>query len=124
MEGEIDWFSSLPVTALAVPLVFVNDPTSSSDYLWPSAAEILIPNSGLHALREGHRANSAFLAAENRYCELVTTLQSMQLSDATVALMQRLFDELARLTHQKELQWVEQRPTTGLRERRLVNTGL
>ena len=121
LEREVAWYSNLPATSPTTPLMFVNDPTLVGDFQWPSETEILIPNNGLHALRAGHHSNLAFLATENRFCELITILRTMEQSDETATLIGQLFGELVRLTHEKELQWVQQGPTeTG---KRLVNTG-
>ena len=121
LEREITWYSNLPATSPATPLMFVNNPTLASDFQWPSETEILIPNNGLHALRAGHHSNLTYLTTENRFCELITTLRTMEQSDKTAAIIRQLYGELVRLTNEKELQWMQQGPTeTG---KRLVNTG-
>ena len=106
LEHEVLWDCNIPVTSPTVPLTFMNDPMSHSEYQWQDS---LIPNSGLHALRPGSYANSAFLTTENHFCELITLLQSMEQNDDVIALSTRLHDELARLNHEKELQWIQQR---------------
>ena len=122
MEDEVLWYGNLPVTNPWVPLVFVNDPIANGQYQWPSQAELLQPNAGLHALQINHHANSAFLATEGRYCELVTILQSQEQSDKTRELDKVLRSELARLTYEKELQWIQQQGG-NVRGMVLVNTG-
>jgi len=121
LKREVAWYRNLPATSPITPLMFVNDPTAAGDFRWPSEAEILIPNNGLHALRAGHHSNLAFLATENRFCELITILRTMEQSDETATIIRQLFDELVRLTHEKELQWIQQGPAEA--GKRLVNTG-
>ena len=122
MEDELQWYSDLPVTNPRVPLVFVNDPSACGQFRWPSQAELVQYNVGLHALKAGRHANSAFLATESRYCEMLTVLQSKERSDRIVALAKLIHIELARLNREKELQWTQQRGeyVVGMV---LVNTG-
>jgi len=122
MENELQWYRDLPVTNIQVPLVFVNDPAACGQFCWPSQAKLVQPNVGLHALKVGHHANSAFLATESRYCELLTVLPTKEQSDKIVALIRLIHIELSRLNHEKELQWIQQRGeyVAGMV---LVNTG-
>jgi hypothetical protein len=120
VEQEVLWYNDLPVMTPTVPLLFINNPMLYGEYQW---GESLIPNSGLHALRTGCYANSAFLTTEHRLCELITVLQSIQQDDETITLGMQLRDRLAHLNHEKELQWVQQRghDDSG---KILVNTGV
>ena len=105
LEHEVLWYCDIPVMSPTVPLAFINDPMSHSNYQWQDS---LIPNSGLHALRPGSYANSVFLTTENRFCELIMLLQSMEQNDDVIALSAWLHNELACLNHEKELQWIQQ----------------
>jgi hypothetical protein len=122
IEKEIQWLSEAPITSHTVPLVFVNEPPVYGEYTWPSASEILQPNWGVHTLRVGHHANNAFLATENRLCELVTLIGTMEHSEDLLALTRKLHTELIRLNHEKELQWFQQRETL-VGDKVTVNTG-
>lgn len=110
MEKEVAWYSGLPLTSPGGSLIFVNDPKSNGDYHWPSITDIVLPNSGPHALRTELRVNAAFLATESRYCELIRTLEGVkEQSDSRDTLLDQLHDELGRLHREKEIQWVQQR---------------
>lgn len=122
MRQEVLYLSGIPVTSPNVPLVFSNNPTSNGDYLWPSMTDIVQSNSGRHALRVKSRANSAFLAVENRFCELATIIPTLEQSDEADALVSHLFEELFRLAHEKELQWVHHRAHLTP-DKVVVNTG-
>ena len=73
-EKDVLWLCDLPIMSPDMRLEFSNDSTTHGDYRWPSDSDILQPNSGLHALKVGCKANAAFLETENRLCQLITTL--------------------------------------------------
>ena len=121
-EKEVSWLCELPVTSLTIPLEFLNDPATHGHYTLPSKAEIIQPNSGLHSLRVGCRANAAFLATESRFCKLITLLMTMERTDGTISTTNRVYGELDRLNKEKELQWVQQQEHF-LTDKFIVNTG-
>lgn len=124
IKEEVGWLSELPLTSPTVPLIFKHVPESNGEYRFPSDAEIMQPNYGLHALQTRPRANAAFLHTENRYCELLTILQAeprLETNDIEDT-KNLILGELERMSHEKALQWAQQRGmvTSGPT---LVNTG-
>jgi hypothetical protein len=125
IEEEVKWLAELPVTSPTIPLVFKHNPRSNGKYQFPSDADIVRPNHGLHALKTSPRVNAAFLRTEHRYCELLTIIQaepnlgSDDAEDATYLIR----GELERMCHEKAIQWAQQRVgiTSGPA---LVNTGM
>ncbi|KAF9455554.1 hypothetical protein BDZ94DRAFT_1316113 [Collybia nuda] len=124
IKNEVEWLSEFPLTSLTVPLLFKHTPELNGEYQFPSDADILRPNYGLHALQTRPRANAAFLHTENRYCEILTILQTEpQLGTEDVETTTSLVrNELERLSHEKALQWAQQRISTTSGPT-LVNTG-
>ncbi|RDB18682.1 hypothetical protein Hypma_014671 [Hypsizygus marmoreus] len=121
LDDEVTWYSELPVTSHTAPLVFINDPVTLGEYITPSPDEIIRPNYGTFALDSGCRTNASFLHTESRFCELVTTLFTMEQTDEVHALIDRLYQELSRLSQEKEVQWAQQRVSLTP-ERIVVNT--
>lgn len=123
IEKEVVWYSSLPLTSQTSPLVFVNNPALHEDYL--AGAENIRPNHGLYALKVGPHANSTFLAMENRFCELFSFISTDSPPDIGDHLTNHLREEIARMNHEKMLQWTEQRQKVHTRPGGtvLVNTG-
>lgn len=122
IENEVRLLKELPITSPTSPLVFINSPATHGEYNFPPEAEYPQPNAGLHALRFGPRANAAFLAAENRICELIAHVRTTQQSDDMAALLAELGDQRNRLNFEKEFQWAQQRG--GLvNDKVMVNTG-
>lgn len=124
IEKEIEWYSGLPLTNQTVPLVFLNDPVSSGEYVQPSSHEMLHPNRGLYALKVGPHPNATYLAMENRFCELITFLRADAPHDIGDALINQLDEELIRMNQEKMLQWMKQRQEAHIESgATLVNTG-
>lgn len=109
MEAEYIFHCQLPLTSPTQLLAFINDPASHGEYDSPSASELRKPNHGMYALRINRGVNAAFLATENRFCEMLHTLASMVKSESSDGLIGRISAELARLDYEKQLQWSQQR---------------
>lgn len=109
IEAEVNWHSELPLTSLTTPLVFDKDPLSEGEYVRRASDALLVPNHGLHSLREPSRANTAFLTTEYRLCELASKVQIMPQSDEASAVLNRICDQLDCLDYTKQLQWNHQR---------------
>lgn len=125
IKEEVELLSGVPLANPTAPLIFKYDPETHDAYIFPSDTDILQPNSGLYALETKPRANASFLHTENRYCELFKILQAephleMDCVEDTKDLLLR---ELERMSHEKGLQWAQQRGmvTSGPT---LVNTGM
>ena len=107
---EISLLSSFPVTAHNKPLVFKHQPASNGVFQWPGDLEITIGNHGTYALAAGESANQAYLAVEQRLCELFSFVRhSHDTSESTNSLLDRLHRELCRLNREKEIEWSQQR---------------
>ncbi|RDB24958.1 hypothetical protein Hypma_008133 [Hypsizygus marmoreus] len=107
-EEEILLLSEFPVSDPMHPLEFANNPSDHGEYIPPTPTELVQPNRGTFAL-SGSRANTSFLTAEYRLCELATTLSTMERSDEAEALAVRLHEELSFLSQQKAVHWAQQR---------------
>jgi hypothetical protein len=107
---EISLLSSFLVTARNKPLVFKHQPASNGVFKWPGDLEITIGNHGTYALAAGESANQAYLAVEQRLCELFSFVRhSHDTSESTNSLLDRLHHELCRLNREKEIEWSQQR---------------
>ncbi len=89
-------------------LDFVNDPIASGPYQRQSPDQLKRPNAGLYALKLVSK-NQVYLAYENRLCDILNTVESMEPSDAKQDTEDRLFRELARINTLKGVEWSGQR---------------
>lgn len=94
IREELDLRCQLPVSSPMTPFTFANDPLTHGDYIFPAEADIVRPNSGVHALRPDCYANGAFLEMELRFCELLARLTRMEFTEETDVLTDHLRDEL------------------------------
>ena len=91
MAGEepLDFLSSLDTKLSACSgwlpnvdsLDFVNDPVKSGSYQCKIPDQLIQPNVGLHALKSTPK-NHIFLEHENRLCEMLRILESMDTTRA------------------------------------------
>ena len=110
IADEIPLLSSFPVTARNKPLVFKRQPASNGVFQWPGDLDMTIGNHGTYALATNESANQAYLAVEQRLCELFSFVRySHDNSEPTNSLLDRLHRELCRLNHEKEVEWSQQR---------------
>jgi len=108
LEREVDNHCRHPVTSTTILLVFVNNPFLQGEYIPPAPHELAWPNSGLYALVEGKKANKAFLATEYCFCEILSLLFKT-FSQESQDLQERLYQELSRMSCEKEIHWAQQR---------------
>lgn len=106
LNGEVTRHLEFPLVGTSASLVFLNNPRG--EYVWPSAAEIVQPNFGPQGLRKIRGSNSLFILTEIRFCELIVSLKQVTQFDDVIALLERLYEGLGHLHHEKELQWFEQ----------------
>lgn len=122
IHAELDALQGLAVDP-KFPLKFRNKPEDHGVFRWPTDAEIVIHNHGVHSLTQ-HRVNREILFTENRLCQLVALISQRYGHDEQAnALLNRLYSELGYLTRQKEVQWTMQRGSSGL-GKPFVNTGM
>jgi len=122
IRDELNLCCQLPVSSPMTPFVFANDPLTHGDYIFPSEADIIRPNSGVHALRPDSFANGAFLEMELPFCELLARLTRMESTEEINMLTDHLLDEVWHMHREKELQWVQQRSSL-VNDKVVVNTG-
>ena len=127
LQDEIKWLSGCPVSSLATSFVFCNDPVSTGISIMPLQDETIRPNHGLYALRSDCGANSAFLHAENRYCNMLWTIHRMQGANVNPLRLEEtremILEQLTRLNREKAFQWAQQRVHVNDSGAILVNTG-
>jgi hypothetical protein len=122
IEAEVIWHSELPLIGPTALPVFDKEPLSSGEYTKHTIDDLLVPNVGMHSLREPSRANTAFLTTEYRLCELASKVQTMERTDDALAVLNRIYAELQRLDYQKQLHWNQQRAQL-MPHKIVVNTG-
>ena len=103
-------------------LDFVNNPTKSGPYQFQTLDILKQPNIGLYALKLTPR-NHIFLEYENRLCEILSILESMEATEAREGLKDRATQELVRINRLKEVEWSGQRSKCGIKGA-VVNTGM
>ena len=127
LQDEIEWLSGCPVSSLVTSFVFCNDPVSTGIFIMPLQDETIHPNHGLYALRLDCGANSAFLHAENRYCNMLWTIHQMQGANVNPLGLEEtremILEQLACLNREKSFQWAQQRAHVNHSGAILVNTG-
>ena len=125
----MDFFSALD-TELSIRLTwmpniesldFVNDPVKSGPYQEQQANELKDPNTGLYALRLVPK-NKVYLEYENRLCDILDSLDSIDPSNAKEDMEDQVFRELVRINRLKEVEWSGQRSERGVKGA-MVNTG-
>lgn len=125
----MDFFSVLD-TELSIRLTwmlniesldFVNDPVKTGPYQEQHANELKHPNTGLHALRLVPK-NRVYLEYENRLCDILDSLDSMEPTNMKEDMEDRVFRELVRINRLKEVEWSGQRSKRGVKGT-VVNTG-
>jgi hypothetical protein len=123
IESEVVARASFTLATLATPLVFLHNPKDYGPYEHPSLEDISQPNSGMHVLDPGMRINWAFLENENRLHELLAQVRRMHdaESEAIQNMEDRLYRELDRMSHEKELHWSQYR--LPMNSPNFVNTG-
>lgn len=102
-------------------LDFVNDPTKNGPYTHQTPDQLRQPNIGLYALKPT-RKNHIFLEHENRLCDILIALESMETTEAVEGVEDRVFQELVRTNRLKEVEWSGQRSRHGINGA-VVNTG-
>jgi hypothetical protein len=102
-------------------LNFVNDPTKSGPYQRTTPDQLVRPNVGLHALKSTPK-NHIFLEHENRLCEILRTLESLDTTEAREDMEDRVIQELIRINQLKEIEWSGQRSKQGIKGA-VVSTG-
>ena len=122
IEQEIDWLSGLPLSSRESPLVFLKSPMDHAEYVWPPTTSIIHPNHGLYALKPTDKANIVILEVESRICELISYLSTVKHSNSSIALEDRLYQEICRVNREKEIHWAQQRGRAN-HGKIVVNTG-
>jgi hypothetical protein len=102
-------------------LNFVNDPTKSGPYQRKTPDQLVRPNVGLHALKSTPK-NHIFLEHENRLCEILRVLESLDTTEAKEDMEDRVIQELIRINQLKEIEWSGQRSKQGIKGA-VVSTG-
>ena len=103
-------------------LDFVNDPTKNGPYKRQTPDQLREPNVGLYALKPKPK-NHIFLEHENRLCEGLNVLGSMEATEAVEGVEDRFLQELLRINRLKEAEWSGQRSKHGINGA-VVNTGM
>ena len=105
-------------------LDFLYDPIESGPYQKPhDPHQFRCPNRGPYALRLSSK-NHVYLEHENRLCEILDTLESMDADiDAKENMEDRVLQELIRINRLKEIEWSGQRSKQGIGGA-MVNTGI
>ena len=103
-------------------LDFVNDPTKSGPYQCPTLDMLKQPNVGLYALKSTAK-NHIFLEHESRLCHILSSLESMEATDAKEGMEDRVIQELIRINRLNEIEWSGQRSKGGIKGA-VVNTGM
>jgi hypothetical protein len=104
-------------------LDFVNDPTKWGPYQ-RTRTHLDQSNIGPHALKTT-RKNYFFLEYENRLCNILSILKSMDDTEARDDMEDRVIQELVRIERLKEIEWSGQRSKHGINgPGAIVNTGM
>src|SRR6266702_5238317 len=103
-------------------LDFVNYPVESGPYQNPGPHQIRQPNVGLYALMLAHK-NQVYLEYENRLCNILDMLESLDATDGKESMEDRVLQELIRINRLKGLEWSGQRSKRGV-SGAMVNTGV
>jgi hypothetical protein len=104
--SEIETRSQLTFTSLATPLVFANKPEENGAY---KHQLLHIPNTGLYRLKSTVRTNARFLEHENRLWELLGLAHLIPTCSTKDKLEDCIWQEIDRLSSEKELHWNRQR---------------
>jgi hypothetical protein len=116
LSARSDWLPNI------YSLDFVNDPTKWGPY--KRTTDLDQPNVGPHALKTT-RKNYIFLEYENRLCDILSILKSMDDTEARDDMEDRVIQELVRIERLKEIEWSGQRSKRGIKGRgAIVNTGM
>ena len=106
-------------------LDFVSDPVESGEGYQnqhPDHNQFRRPNVGPYALSLSPK-NQVYLEYENRLCEILDTLESMDATDAKENIEDRVLKELIRINRLKVIEWSGQWSRQGVRDS-IVNTGI
>ena len=113
LRDEIEWLSNRPVSSLTALFIFLNDPALNEPFIMPPHDEPIRPNSGLYTLQHNCSSNKAFLQTENRYHNMIWSIQLMERENSTIpgleGIKQTIFDKLSHLNREKAFQWAQQR---------------
>ncbi|KAH9021402.1 hypothetical protein EDB85DRAFT_1895717 [Lactarius pseudohatsudake] len=103
-------------------LDFVNDPAKSGPYQCQTPELLKQPNIGLYTLKPTTK-NHIFLEHESRLCDVLSTLELMEATEARDNLEDRVVQELIRINRLKEIKWSGQRSKHGIKGD-VINTGM
>src|SRR6266702_1530894 len=103
-------------------LDFVNDPIKNGPYTRQIPDQLRQPNVGLYALKPTCR-NHIILEHENRLCDILIALESMETTEAVEGVEDRVLQELVRINRLKEAEWSGQWSRHGINGT-VVNTGM
>jgi len=103
-------------------LDFVNDPIKNGPYTRQTPDQLRQPNIGLYALKPTCR-NHIILEHENRLCDILIALESMETTEAAERVEDRVLQELVRINRLKEAEWLGQRSRHGINSA-VMNTGM
>jgi hypothetical protein len=103
-------------------LEFFSDPIKCGPYQCHDPQQIRLPNVGPYALTSAQK-NQVYLEYENRLCNILDMLESMETTDEKESTEDRVLQELMRINQLKGLEWSGQRSKRGVRGA-TVNTGV
>ena len=103
-------------------LDFVNDPIKNGPYTCQIPDQLRQPNIGLYALKPTCR-NHIILEHENRLCDILITLESMETTKVVEGVEDRVLQELVRINQLKEAKWSGQWSRHGINGT-VMNTGM
>jgi hypothetical protein len=103
-------------------LDFINNPIKNGPYQEQQADQLKHPNTGMYGLKLVPR-NKVYLEYENRLCDILNILDSMEPTSAKEDLEDRVYQELVRINCLKEVEWSDQRSKRGIKGA-VVNTGM
>jgi hypothetical protein len=103
-------------------LEFINDPFEVGPYRTQHPDQLRCPNAGPYSLRLTPK-NRVYLEHENRLCDILNTLESMDSTVEKEDMEDRVLQELVRINRLKEVEWSGQRSKRGVKGS-VVNTGI
>lgn len=103
-------------------LDFVNNPTKSGHYQLQTPDQLRQPNVGPYSLTTMPK-NHVFLEYESGLCNILNTLEFMEVSEARECMEDRVIQELVRINRLKEVKWSGQQSKHGI-EGAVVNIGM
>jgi len=103
-------------------LDFVNHPATNGPYHRRHPDQLKLPNTGLYALKLVSK-NQVYLEYENRLCDILNALESLEPTDAKDDMEDRVLRELIRINTLKEIKWSGQRSMCAVKGA-VVSTGM